>query len=213
MESIEEFKAESEHYTKTDILKRGWTNSMINKFLDQPCQTKHSRFPNYPEINLFTKKRVEDIENTEDWLISFKESSKRSAKFKEKAIEFAESAQIEVQKLKSDYQLRKQTVDSHNAYEKANSYDFIDMIMRVYPAHRGLNPKMEDDRMDLDRIVVNYILYKLSNFSDLCKKTRSKVAKRILKIRTLEVIAKRYRKYAPLAKNKIWNLKQDKENR
>ena len=83
----------SDYYVMSDVKERGWTDAMIRDFLGSPDALKNSQTYRGTVYKLYLKKRVEEAEKLEDFIVWKTKLDARRVKRKEKETEtrFAET--------------------------------------------------------------------------------------------------------------------------
>lgn len=192
-----------EMLTKTDVKARGWTDALIHKFLGDPDGT--ARNPRYRQkgapVLLFLKRRVEAAETSEEFKTEMQKTVKRRAGAKagvktkrENIIRHFESLEIRL----TGSPLEDVRREAKEAYDKRG------------PRGRSIrrDSSDEDDEFDefgglqetdadfSDRITVNYLRHKCTNYEAELKRKFGQVAREewypLFKKRVLDAIASRY---------------------
>lgn len=158
-----EVKKEEKMIAKCALKERGWTNSLIEKFLPFPDKLKPN--PHYrcaPEMKLYILKRVEFIEKSKDFKKLMKNVKKRKESSK-KAVEtklnnlnrYLETISITLPLLPKESLINKACQHYNN--------------MQNHRAYQGLKYSDESacknsDTLFLERICVNYLRHSLTDY-------------------------------------------------
>ena len=138
--------------TRKDLKSRGWTDSMIKKFLPEPDSAKpNPKYPSKAPMKLYAPRRVDTIEKTKDFVSSKKRSKRRKAaakrgvKTKQAKIEkYLQQLTIEVPRFEED-ELIEKACENYNARDRRHSdlcaankhsdADFLDRITVNFLRH------------------------------------------------------------------------------
>lgn len=175
------------YITKRGLKERGWTDSLIRRFLPEPDSTECN--PYYrcaAPMRLYSTERVAAIEKTPEFVAAHEVAERRSlaamcaADTKRRATTtFAESATVSVPQL-----------DRH---------ELIRLACKSYNNHNWERDRVatpDSDQGFLDRICVNHLRHRLTKYDSHLNNTRGKVgstdANLTLKRRVLAEIARVY---------------------
>ena len=174
--------------TKTQLKERGWTDSLIKRFLVEPDKRKPNfRYGGDSEIHLYCLERVTTIEVCERFKAEKSKSNTRSEKSKSikdqmkiATVEAAESLIVNIE-----------IVDKNNLLKLA--------IENYNERNWSKSASVNDSEAFLDRIVVNYIRHCLTTYDfDLQrfkKKVGVRLAERKIRYRVFEKIKEVYPEY------------------
>jgi len=201
-----------EYKCKTDLLKSGWSSSMIEKLYGKPDKTKRNSFYyNGPPISLYLITKIEMIEKTEEYKLLKEKFDKRSSKIK-----------LSIDKQKKDFlnQISNNiTIESieeqiKNSYSYKHSYVVNDAIESYNNFHSYFDDfeivSINSDKDFLERITVNYIRHNLTNYEDELLKTFNKFGKHevinLIKYNVLIAISNVYPHLKDECKRQIDNI-------
>ena len=174
------------YFTKTELSNRtGWTRTMVKILADPPDKEKpHHRFRD-TTVKLYMKHRISDIEGTDSFKMLSAEARRRSELAEERKIKKKAKLHNLAEDLKftTSFQpyakIRKRVDQGYAQKEKRNE-----------PSSTAQREN------DVKRLMVEYILTKLTNYSELRKKHGldfgDRTARDIFKRRILDSIAKEY---------------------
>lgn len=191
---------DDKYYMKSQVLSRKWTEGMIKKLLGDPDKLKdnpHGR--RAAPMKLFLVSRVEAAEKTQQFADALEAANKRRkaisgsiAKKRNNTIQDARNCSINVVK-KSRKQVLEAAIESYNCYNFGIKY---------------ADPN--SDRSFLDRITVNYIRHRLTEYDFELSETYGKIgvntAKDVIRARVYEAIAEAY----PHLKNECIRQAEDR---
>lgn len=158
--------------TKSAILKRGWTEGLINFYLPEPDVTKpNPMYRKAAPMNLYSKTKVENIEKrknfqqSQDKLINRKIGAQVAIETKtHKMKEYVDNLQVELEDIPLE-QARLHAIDSYN--------DFHSVIR-----NNDLNwASTNSDVSFLNRITVNFLRHQASNYEEELENIFGKVGK------------------------------------
>lgn len=188
-------------YSTQQLEERGWTQSLIKKFLPKPDQVKNFR---YGCAYFYGQIHVGEIEATEEFRVLQQKALKR----RKTGIEAAEKRRREyLDYLENRMPVRVREVPEEELIKRAcNSYNNIQRDRRWRAYERGYADDYEifeaspsDDSRFLERITVNYIRHRLTQYDDLLENTHGKLAKqeaiKIIQRRVFVAIADTYPHY------------------
>lgn len=197
------------YYCKTELKGRGWTDSLIKRFLPEPDKTYPN--PHYKDgapMCFYAERRTKEIEES----VEFKEAKEASSKRKEsskkavetkkaKIVEWVNGLKIEI----PDYDretLIKKACEHFNArkryqkelYDEWASRHYEDICEDYEPDFSIASPESEEPF--LARITTNYLRHCCSNYEKELKRLFGKTGKDeghdILKARINDAIHKKY---------------------
>lgn len=189
-------KEKEMYYNKSQLKKRGWTDSIIKKMSLTPDLLKQNPFyKKASQMKLYLTKSIEELENTEQFIKLIEKSAKRkksAIKSVEKKtnnlINYVESLKITVQKISLE-RLKKYAIANYNDFESHKSAWDHNYEPNYYEPN-------DYDSDFLARIQVNYIRHQLTSYDKELKGMLGKTGKckayEILKNRVLDEIAKQY---------------------
>lgn len=181
------YKDKDKYLCKSDVLERGWTQTLIKQFLGQPDKIRGNPRGRYP-ISLYSIDRINTVEDTEDWIVANSKSlirrqasaKGRATKYK-KLREYIDNMKIDVPKLERE-QLIKKACANYNA------------MQNYYGRSGKASPK--DAEEFLDRISVNYLRHELDDYEDALDHIKGKAGKSEvyleIKDNVLDAIAEAY---------------------
>lgn len=180
--------------TKTEYItakklkeERGWTDSLIKKYLPNPDETKtNPYYRSGPKMRLFKIDRVNEIEKKEDFIHDKVKTDKRKESTQDAVLtkkcklrSYIKDIEIYIPHIEKK-SLIKESVDHYNDLH-------FDQGKRAF---------INDDEVFLNRICVNYLRHEASVYETELEKIKGKTGKiaaySILKERILEQIAKQY---------------------
>lgn len=157
-------KKKVEYLSKTGLRERGWTESMIKKFLGKPDDERTN--PHYkcaPSVKLYLLKRVEKIEAKEEFQKAIEKSKIRSEKMRQ----VAENKRDEILEYVLDLDIEIPVYGKEELYQKACwSYNnFHDLRDNDYtPA------TLNSDKEFLNRITINYLRHNCTIYENELEK-------------------------------------------
>lgn len=194
-------KTSTDYITKAQVVARGWTESMVKKFLGEPDATKTN--PMYKcaaPMKLYDVKRVERIERSKSFREYMEAAAARKASARkavttklEKALNYAKSVEIEIPAM--DYtEVVKRACRAYNDWRQYDRNGFLDIdFIPADPRH--------SDADFLRRITTNYLRHECSSYDEhLCElfgKTGVNEAHDILQRRINDEIKRTYPQLNP----------------
>ena len=189
-------KMEKEYLTKTMVKERGWSDTMIDKFLPKPDQIKDN--PKYKcaaPMKLYGKKRVERIEAKPTFLDAKEKSAVRRIGAKKAVVtkrrvtvEEAERVPILPPAIIPKDELTRKAIQHHNNRQAGFAVRRRDYDWRS--ASLGDNPGL------LNRLCVNYLRHQCTTYDHVLAEFVGRVgtdeAYPVIKSRVLQVIADAY---------------------
>ncbi len=153
---------ESVLFTMRQLKQRGWTETLVKKFLGPPDASRpNPHYTSAAPMRLYAATRVEAMEACEDWRLAADRSQVRSeagkavaARKADELIEHAQQLPITVTRLPLD-QLLERAITSYNAFHQELLWE------------RGHDYEKADAQSDpafLSRITVNYIRHSLTAY-------------------------------------------------
>ena len=191
--------------TMAQLKARGWTPTLVKKFLGSPDATKpNPHYRSAAPMQLYSLARVEVVEQEDTWKQAATSAAARSTVGKtvatRKAAELvaqAEQLAVTVIRLPLD-KLLKNAIDSYNAFheellwERGHDYE---------PATEQSDPAF------LDRITVNYIRHNLteydSHLEELAGRIGVREAGKVIRNKIYAAIAAQYPEYAEECKRQM----------
>ena len=179
------------HYTKSTLLQRGWSKSLIERFLGKPDkESLNPHYRNSSPLKLFLIERVEKVESNPAFQVELDKTKKRSIdrkivaeKIRDKTLDWARSLH------KPDFEkLSKESLLS----EACEHYNDLWHSRGEPDKHASINAS---DRF-LHRITVNYLRHVQSDYEWRLLESRGKIgtreAKIIIKHHILDAISETY---------------------
>lgn len=144
---------------------RGWTDSLIRRFLPDPDSTYvNPHYRSGPPCKLYSTERVEAIERTPAFLAAMEKASKR----KLGAAAAVETRRQATERMLESLTITVQRLDRETAVKRAvESYNERQKMMASERGH--CDPFTADTASDqgfLDRITVNYVRHHLTAYDD-----------------------------------------------
>jgi len=177
-------------YCKSQLKERGWTDSMIRKFMPVPDAEKTNPiFRCASPMKLFNCERVHLFEDTDEWMTAREKADTRSKvarnvaeRKRDDLLKEAESLSIDIKIIPMD-KVIKNAISHYNRWQRErNSY--------ASSAH------IDSDHSFLERISVNYLRHEKTNYDFELYKLRRRVgvheAYFIVKTKVLNVIKESY---------------------
>ncbi|MCL5803437.1 MAG: hypothetical protein M1529_06425 [Candidatus Thermoplasmatota archaeon] len=191
----EKYGDKNEFFNKSKLKERGWTETMIKKFLRYPDQeVSNPIYKSASSMKLYSIKRIEKAEQSEDFIIYKKKAEKRSRTMKdittskkEKLLEKIDLMEFKIKIISMD-SLLNNAIRNYNDFHESKSiefgkYDFI-------PVTNNSEEKF------LERIMVNYVRHRLTTYDRQLEMLAGKIGVReaVLKIkcRIFDEISKSY---------------------
>jgi len=169
-------KAKVEYLHKTKLKSRGWTESLINKFLGDPEKTKqqcfHGRVVTVPQYDL---RRVESVEQTPDFIDGVAKAKKRSLV----QIEAAQNRVDEAEELK-----RKQFTFAHTANIKVEKWNYDHLRNWVVLQ----NTSRRNQTSSIKSTIVLFVIDNLTNWASLREEIRPIISHKSPAIQEQEAI-------------------------
>ncbi len=180
---------DGEFLIKTDLKKRGWTDSLVQRFLPEPDETRvNPHYRSGPPMRLYRLKRVKSVEKRRDFQAALAKATQRRKGAKsgvetkrKKTMTKIEGLQIKVARF-SRKELIRRACESYNNRN----------IER--PDASCATPRSESDF--LERICVNYLRHEATEYDSHLDGTSGAVGKSaaydLLKEHVLDAIAEEY---------------------
>lgn len=181
--------AKEQFLLKADLKARGWTDTLIRRFLPQPDDTREN--PHYrsgPPMRLYREARVEAVEKTPE----LKRALSAARPAKERAPKAVETKRAQVEAFLTSLQIEVPLLSEKVLVERAcRSYNAGRDLSRDLPlASPESGPKF------LDRIVVNYLRHELTKYEEALREITGRVVAEDayieIKTRILDAIAEQY---------------------
>ena len=152
-----------EYLTTSRLKERGWTDTMIKKFLGEPDATRDNpHFKCAVPMKLYELKRVEKVEKRKTFVAAQEASAPRKysaakgvATKREKAMEYARTVSIHVPTMNYD-KLVKEACWSYNEWHE---YD-----RRGYHNEYFTPADVDSDPVFLHRITMNYLRHECTSY-------------------------------------------------
>lgn len=182
-----EFKPE--FIPQSELMSRGWTKSLIERFLPEPDKTKQNpRFRSAAPMKLYSLQRVQDTETS----AAFIEAKFRLQRRRAGAKAGAEKKQQQLLELVSQMKIQVPLLDRDTLILEA-----CDNYNRASPISDCLTDATPvSDVVFLNRICVNYLRHCLTDYEDQLRTIASRVGKNAayvaLKTRVLKAIGEKY---------------------
>lgn len=190
------------YFSTQQLEERGWTKSLIKKFLPQPDDVQYFR---YGCAYFYGHVHVKNIEATEEFLQLQAKALKRretgktvTEKRKKEYLDYLENRMpVRVREVQEE-ELIKEACDSYNRHQRDRAWrryerGFGDDDFTTFEADQN------SDQHFLDRIIVNYIRHDLTSYDNLLSSTHGKLAKeeaiQIIRRRVFVAIAETYPNY------------------
>ncbi|AHM59217.1 hypothetical protein D770_04750 [Flammeovirgaceae bacterium 311] len=159
-------KLKEDMLNKSKLLKRGWTNTMINKFLPVADeQRRNSLYKNAAPMSLYLVERILEIESSQ----AFKDEIVRTERRKQAAKRATSTKErdllAEVDKLNFDIPVLDKSLLIKLA---CDNYDGIHY-------YKGKHANPDADPEFLDRIIVNYLRHVESKYEEALGANKGKV--------------------------------------
>ena len=177
--------------TKSELKERDWTEGMIKKFLgDADLEKSNPHYKSASPMKLYFLDRVTSIEGTEE----FSRAKEKACIRKVVAVKAVKSRQEKTEKLTKeliDASVPIPIMDQETLKKKACLH-YNKLWLSRGKNHKEFNPNDEVPQ----RIIVNYLRHELSDYEANLDKLYGKVgtdeAKRKIKVKVLDAIAKTY---------------------
>ena len=186
---------EQTHYSKSALKSRDWTDKSIELFLKTPDKEADNPYYKFASpMKLYLISRVEEIEKTNEF-IEFKNKNIKKVIGSKKAVETKKQKLLKevkgwVIKLeKKDYnKVVLSAINSYNTFKRQISFERGNFDFE--PA------TLNSDKFFLERITVNYLRHRLSNYEKKLDRIFGKVGKSrayvIINLKIYEKIAEVY---------------------
>lgn len=164
-------------YVTAGVLKeRGWTESLIKRFMPEPCMTIPNRvYRSAPPYRLYREGRVADVEATGLWQQAASVARDRGARAKratetkrEALLETIRRLEIKVPQIERD-ELIERACDSYNSHKLGL---YLERGYEYTPASKDSNPQF------LERLMVNYLRHEMTDYERLLARTYGRVGVR-----------------------------------
>lgn len=177
------------HLGAKDLKARGWSESLIKRFLGKPDETSvNPHCISGPPIRLYDLQRVEAVEKGPE----FQAAVGRVAKHQETAQRAVETKRKRIMQKISEVQIAVPTISRNELTRKACQHYNGRNIDR--PDSLRASPRADPEF--LARICVNYLRHALTRYDELCDEIKGRVgkseARTLLKERILDAIAETY---------------------
>lgn len=201
--------SEIKYITQSTVLQRGWTKSLIDKYLPAPKEVRNPHYRCAAPMKLWELLDVENAEKREDFnsdLARIRQRKNNSAKAVETKKRKLKEAMEEAAKnayviLLDDKELRKEAIDQQQYW-----YD-------LHFDWRHERSTEWADEETIQRWVVNYIRHNLVNYDSMLFSNKGKTGKDdvypIFKKLILTKIADAYPNYADECSRQIEDLEQE----
>ena len=194
----------ADYICKSSLLKRGWTEKIINTLLPEPIKKQNPNYKKAAPMSLWELDKVIELENTPDFIEAKIKKEKRAVGGKKACETKAKNlynkmslCNFEIKVIPLE-QLRESTLAAKNTWHsESNYYHDTDTEFYVYGA----------DEETIARWEVNYIRHSLTAYDFVCQGLLGKVGKDeayyALKKNVLERIAKVYPHLSEECKSQI----------
>lgn len=165
--------------SKSGLKYRGWTDTLIKKFLKEPDEKKTN--PHYKcasPMLLYSEERVKKIEKRKTFIALFekvkarKESAKKAVETKkQKIIDYVNNMEIDIPLMEIDV-LDKKARASYDNFHSRRYYwdnDFEDYVEYYQSAFNS------DDEDFIKRITINYLRHQRTNYENQLRSMFGKV--------------------------------------
>ena len=192
--------------TQTGILERGWTKSMITKFLPEPAHMSNNPYNKIYPVKLWFLETVEEAEKTEPFQTALEKAKVRQAAG-QAAAKKGYATKVE--------NLRKRLQSEANRME-VEILDDDELWKQVYEDRLERSQDRYYDEPDLysvpretqERWIVNYIRHHLTNYDLVLSWCQNDVGMHVcycgFKDAILRKIAEAYPKYADACRNQMY---------
>ena len=184
------------YWTTQELEARGWTKSLIKRFLPEPHSTKN--LGRYCVQYLYGQNTVGEIEATDE----FKELQTKALNRRVAGIKSAQKRKVEyLDYLKNRMPVRVVVKPLDEVKQDAcNSYNvnamYRSQFQSDYDDYSWRPASLKSDDVFLERITVNYIRHNLTRYDGLLRRLKGKQAKEeaheIIQRRVFEAIAEHY---------------------
>lgn len=169
------------YFTKTKLKERGWTDSLIKKFLPNPDkEIKNPHYKSAPSIKLYEENRIKELEKSSSFKIMFVDVVKKKVSAqkavetkKEKLINYINLLEFELVTLEKDL-LYQKAIQHYNDYQ--NYLDNLNGERNNWESNQKATIKSE--KIFLNRLAVNYARHQLTHYEDILEDVFGKVGKR-----------------------------------
>lgn len=201
VENVKVLSKDSNGYiTQSAILERGWTKSLINRFLPEPVLKKNPKYACAAPMKLWEEEKVIEVERTDAFIAALTKLEKRResailvahrkrAALVDAMVEAADEVEIE---MLDDETLRRAALESQRAW-----YEYQDDLCGNGWSYHDVENACEDV---INRWVVNYIRHNLIDYDEKLRDIKGKIGVSIgystYKNLILKRIAQVYPKYA-----------------
>lgn len=167
-----------ELFSKPDLRERGWTDTMMNKFLPCPDDWRDNPFyKNAPPMEFWSTETVKEIESSPEFQAALEKSKKRKLAA-QKAVQTKyrknmawmdqKSKEIAVIRIPMD-ELKKRTIEAKNVW-----YNYQELEFGRYDFIRASETTDADV---MQRWEVNYIRHNLTSYDQTLFEARGKIGK------------------------------------
>lgn len=193
-------KSPSPFYNKSEIKKRGWTDTAITKFLGSPDRISRNRRRRNSTVHLYLKDRVEKCESTTAWKEWKQKSQRRSDAMKASAAERREDTLRLAEKVLDTIHLTDECLDlSWETLKELSSANFFAIEEKRALHRKNYVPEQITSRRTdkfFHRIAVNYLRHDGTDYDHDLDKYFNMIgvntAKDMIRDRTYQVIAENY---------------------
>lgn len=178
------------YLTQQKIIARGWTRTLVRRFLGEPDQ----RVPKRGFIHLYDVRRVLDTEKLPEFQEAKEKAARRSQTGKQVAqrkafalLQQVEAMQITVRQIGG---VQDAAIDSYNAWKEVTAWD-------DRGEYRDWKPATPDsEKRFLQRITINFIRHELTEYDtrleEVAAQTGAIQARGRIRVRVLDAIAEAY---------------------
>jgi len=169
-------ETDKKYICKSQILERGWTQTMIKKFLGNADLEKTN--PIYKcaaPLKLYLEERILAVEETDEFKAAVEKAKKRSAvmtaindKKRDEILDYVENMHIDipVMELTNLYKKACQSYNDFQAFKMERRGDYYDYLNAA---------SLDSDEKFLNRISTNYLRHQCTQYEDELEKMFGKV--------------------------------------
>lgn len=177
------------YYSTQQLEARGWTKSLIKKFLPKPDHVQNFRYGCaffYGQLHVVEIESSDEFKQLQTSALKRREAGiKATEKRRREYLDYLENQMpVRVTVLEMD-ELIREACDSYNDHQR-------DKAWRAYERgygddHQTFEADQNSDQAFLERITVNYIRHNLTRYDNLLRSTHGKLAKE----KAIEIIMRR----------------------
>lgn len=191
--------------TKSNVArKKEWTKPLIEEFLGEPDQTRVNLiYRSATPVKLYSVTRISEIELTEAFKQRSTKAQMRSNAMKKSADRRREDL---LQRIKAE------VIEIPKLHPRDYTKNAIDYYNEHWRGNYGKYATGKEDKSFLQRIIVNYLRFKVSDYEKRLEKVNNQIgaeeARHLIEIKVLEAIGRTYPELKPECRRQIEEAKE-----